>query len=218
MLFSDKELFNKIKVKVIKKKMNFLSIDSTLKQMIFFLKHEKRTYISKYHNTKENNENFINLLINFLDKNNFKLHNIENIFVNQGPGNFSSVRTSISVAKGLKISSKLKLFGYNTFDLLGSTFYNKSLIILIHKEQNNFFIQEFSRNLKKDKNPKIMDLKKINIMKGKELLVFNYNKNKALEFIKRKFLYIDKIHYKNLDFLYEKNLIIKKLIKPLYLS
>lgn len=187
--------------------------------MIFFLKYEKRTYISKYHNTKENNENFINLLINFLDKNNLKLHNnIENIFVNQGPGNFSSIRTSISVAKGLKISNELKLFGYNTFDLLGSAFYNKSLVILIHKEENNFFIQEFGYNLKKNKNPKIIDLKKINIPKGKELLIFNYNKNKALEFIKRKFLYIGKIHYKNLGFLYKKNLIIKKLIKPLYLS
>ena len=36
------------------------------------------------------------------------------IIINQGPGSFSSIRTSLAVAKGLEISKKTKLFGFET--------------------------------------------------------------------------------------------------------
>ena len=39
------------------------------------------------------------------------------VLINQGPGSFSGVRVSIAVAKGLKISKKVKLYGYKNQDL-----------------------------------------------------------------------------------------------------
>ena len=39
------------------------------------------------------------------------------VIVNQGPGSFSGVRISLAVAKGLKISKKVKLYGYKNNDL-----------------------------------------------------------------------------------------------------
>ena len=39
------------------------------------------------------------------------------VIVNQGPGSFSRSRISLSVAKGLKITKKVKLFGYRNNDL-----------------------------------------------------------------------------------------------------
>ena len=39
------------------------------------------------------------------------------VIVNQGPGSFSSIRTSLAVAKGLEISKKIKLFGFKNQDL-----------------------------------------------------------------------------------------------------
>ena len=39
------------------------------------------------------------------------------VIVNQGPGSFSGIRVSIAVAKGLEISKKVKIFGYNSADL-----------------------------------------------------------------------------------------------------
>ena len=39
------------------------------------------------------------------------------IIINQGPGSFSSIRTSLAVAKGLEISKKVKLFGFKNDDL-----------------------------------------------------------------------------------------------------
>ena len=56
-------------------------------------------------------------MFDFLNKNNINLSKISHIFVNQGPGSFSGIRTSIAVAKGLSITNKLKLYGFNSYDL-----------------------------------------------------------------------------------------------------
>ena len=39
------------------------------------------------------------------------------ILVNNGPGSFSAIRISLAVAKGIKISKKLNLFGFKNADL-----------------------------------------------------------------------------------------------------
>ena len=57
------------------------------------------------------------LLFNFLGKNNINLNKLSNLFVNQGPGNFSGIRTSITTAKGLSITNNLNLYGFNSDDL-----------------------------------------------------------------------------------------------------
>ena len=49
----------------------------------------------------------------FFKENNLSLDDISEIFINQGPGNFSGLRASLAIAKGLAISKNLKLFGYN---------------------------------------------------------------------------------------------------------
>jgi len=54
------------------------------------------------------------LLFNFLKENNMKINDINNIFVNQGPGKFSGIRSSIAVAKALSITNKLDLYGFNS--------------------------------------------------------------------------------------------------------
>ena len=56
-------------------------------------------------------------MLDFLKQNNINLSEINNLFVNQGPGSFSAIRTSISVAKGLSIANKLSLYGFNSRDL-----------------------------------------------------------------------------------------------------
>ena len=39
------------------------------------------------------------------------------VLVNNGPGSFSTIRVALSVAKGIKISTKAKLFGFKNSDL-----------------------------------------------------------------------------------------------------
>ena len=39
------------------------------------------------------------------------------ILINNGPGSFSTIRVALSIAKGIKISNKVKLFGFKDSDL-----------------------------------------------------------------------------------------------------
>ncbi len=52
-----------------------------------------------------------------IEKHNVELDENFSVIVNQGPGSFSGIRISLAVAKGMKISKNVKLFGYKDPDL-----------------------------------------------------------------------------------------------------
>ncbi len=60
----------------------------------------------------------MNLILNFLDEHNLNFDNINQIFVNQGPGKVSSIRNSISIAKGVAFAKNIELYGFFTEDLV----------------------------------------------------------------------------------------------------
>ena len=60
----------------------------------------------------------------FLQKNNIRIGDIKNIFINQGPGKFSGIRTSISVAKALAIIKNINLYGFKSKDLKDKDYMN----------------------------------------------------------------------------------------------
>ena len=155
--------------------MNFLSIDGALENIIFFIKIDNKTYSNTFQSNKYNYENLSNLLINFLNRRNVDLNEVENIFVNQGPGNFSGLRTTIAVAKGLCISKKLKIFGYNTFFLAGSKFFDETFVLLIYRNKESFFVQEFEFNLKTNYLSKIISLNELKMYNDKKLVIVNKN-------------------------------------------
>mgnify|MGYP001443900161 CR=1 FL=1 len=75
---------------------------------------DKKSYTSEHTNSRENFDKFTLLLLNFLKKNKIKLEEINNVFVNQGPGKFTGIRTSVSVVKALNITNKLSIYGFNS--------------------------------------------------------------------------------------------------------
>ena len=96
---------------------NFLIIDFIGKDDKLGLGINKEFFIHYFKNIKNNNENLVFEISKFLEK--YKVGVDENfsIIVDQGPGSFSSIRTSLAVAKGLEISKKTKLFGFKNNDL-----------------------------------------------------------------------------------------------------
>ena len=98
-------------------KMNFLIIDGASEKIFFFINYNNCSYNKSFESSKNNYEKLSILLFEFLNQNNINLSKISHIFVNQGPGSFSGIRTSIAVAKGLSITKKLKLYGFNSHDL-----------------------------------------------------------------------------------------------------
>tara|TARA_B100000953_G_scaffold282630_1_gene260954 strand:+ start:226 stop:603 length:378 start_codon:yes stop_codon:yes gene_type:complete len=113
--------------------MNFLLIDGAMDKIYFFSHFNNNSYNQSFESSKNNYEKFYLLLSDFLNQNNIDLSKLRHLFVNQGPGNFSGIRTSVAVAKGLFITRKLDLYGFNSYDLKGMNYLN--IILLYEKGQ-----------------------------------------------------------------------------------
>ena len=81
-------------------------------------------------NIKKNDE-LVGNIIKFLKKHDIVVDKNFSIIVNRGPGSFSSIRVSLSVAKGIQISKGAKLYGYKDSSLC--KFDAKNINLLIEK-------------------------------------------------------------------------------------
>ncbi len=75
------------------------------------------------------------LILNFLYKKKIKLSEINRIFVNLGPGKFTSLRISLSIAKAISIANDAVLVGYKSKDLINKNY--KNLVKLNNKKSLN---------------------------------------------------------------------------------
>ena len=94
--------------------MKNLIIDAANDKIIFSFISEKQSYTRSHTNSRKNFDNFINLLLIFLKEYKIKMDDVERIFVNQGPGKFSSLRISISIAKAISLAKNITLAGFNS--------------------------------------------------------------------------------------------------------
>ena len=111
--------------------MNFLVIDGASDKICFFSQFNNISYSKYFESSKNNYEKLSILLFDFLNQNNIDLTKLHHLFVNQGPGSFSGIRTSIAVAKGLSITNKLSLYGFNSHDLKDMNYMN---IVSLYKK------------------------------------------------------------------------------------
>ena len=107
-----------------------------LKRKFFFsVITNTQSYNTSYINSRENYDKFMDFLLDFLKKNNIKLKDIEKIFVKEGPGKLSNIRTSIAIAKAIALSKNISLYGFNSKDFDGRNY--KKLIKLKKNNQSN---------------------------------------------------------------------------------
>ena len=76
----------------------------------------------------DNDQLVVNIL-KLIKKYKVNINNNFSILVNNGPGSFSSIRASLAVAKGLKISKKINIFGFKNEDLGQFSLANIELLI-----------------------------------------------------------------------------------------
>ena len=91
--------------------MSFLSIDCSTEIGSLFIKIKSKTFSKILQSVKSSNDLLMHEILDFFSKNKLKFDDIDQIFVNQGPGNFSNLRTSLSIAKGVSISKNVNLYG-----------------------------------------------------------------------------------------------------------
>ena len=68
-------------------------------------------------------------VLNLIKKHKVNLTSSFSILINSGPGSFSSLRISLAIAKGIRISKKIKLFGFKDSDLGQFSLANIELLI-----------------------------------------------------------------------------------------
>ena len=110
---------------------DFLIINFTGKNDSIGLRINNNFFIKKFQINNKANDSLVGNIAEFLKKNKANVDKNFSIIVNQGPGSFSSIRVSLAVAKGIKLSRGAKLFGYKG-DLLNELNL-KNIELLIEK-------------------------------------------------------------------------------------
>ena len=77
------------------------------------------TYNISYENTKINYEKLTIIINDFLSYYNLKIADINEIYVNKGPGSFAGIRNSLSVAKAFNIAKNIDFYCYSLEDFKG---------------------------------------------------------------------------------------------------
>ena len=75
-------------------------------------------------------------IINFLNKKKMKLNDIHRIYVNTGPGKYTGLRISLTIAKAISLSNKAELVGFKSEDLVDKNYRN-----LIKLKKKKLFIK-----------------------------------------------------------------------------
>ena len=201
--------------------MSFLSIDCSTEKSSLFIKTKSKTFIKFLQSDKFNNDLLMKQILVFFTQNNLTFEDISEIFVNQGPGNFSGLRGSLATAKGMSLSKKINLLGYNTFLWSCVKFFNKKdFIFSLIKHRDKYFIKKFDRSLK--------NTSKVKEITVEEIIKKYYNKFKVIPksmaknfdrgILNSKNLSLVDLDHNELEFLKLKGLLDKKLIKPIYLN
>ena len=201
--------------------MNFLSIDCSTDIGSLFVETKNKTFNKVLQSDKSNNDLLMKQILDFFMEHNLEFDDISQIFVNQGPGNFSGLRGSLATAKGVSLSKNLNLFGYDTFIWSCAKFFNKKdYIYSLIKFREKYFIKKFDKNLN-------------SVSKAEEIIVneiikkydnkFKVIPKNAIKYFDKKILKLNNLSIVDLDhneleFLQLKGLLDEKLIKPLYLS
>ena len=94
-----------------------LIIDAANEKIVFVIITDEQSYTTSHINSRQNFDNFMKLLSKFLKKIKIKISNINRIFVHLGPGKFTSLRISLSIAKAISFVNNTSLIGFQSSDL-----------------------------------------------------------------------------------------------------
>ena len=108
---SDLEL--KLENKII---MNKLIIDVVNKKIFLMVITKDDIYNITKDNTKINYEKLTLIINDFLNSNSLGINDIEQMYVNRGPGSFAGIRNSLSVVKAFYVARKVDYYCYSLDD------------------------------------------------------------------------------------------------------
>ena len=112
--------------------MTNLIIDAANEKIIFVIITDTQLYTTSYLNSRENFDNFMKLLLSFIQKKKKRINDVNRIFVNLGPGKFTSLRISLSIAKAISFANKASLIGFKSESLKNKNYKN---LLKLHQKK-----------------------------------------------------------------------------------
>ena len=101
------------------------------------LKFGDKFFVHDFDQKVSKNDQLASSILNLIKKYKVNINDNFSVLVNSGPGSFSSIRVSLAVAKGIKISKKINLFGFKNSDLDQFNLVNIELLIKKNLVQKN---------------------------------------------------------------------------------
>tara|TARA_B100001027_G_scaffold75719_2_gene51692 strand:+ start:6188 stop:6562 length:375 start_codon:yes stop_codon:yes gene_type:complete len=109
--------------------MNSLIVDAAKDFIFLQIIKDDKSYTNEYSNSRENFDRMGLFIFEHLNINNVNINDLTNIFVNQGPGNFTGIRASIATCKAISVSNNINLYGFESSQINDKN-YNKLLDLL----------------------------------------------------------------------------------------
>ena len=116
---------------------DFLILNCIGKNDKIGIKVNNKFYIHDIDQKLNKNEYLVLNILNLVKKHKVNINKNFSILINTGPGRFSSIRVSLAVAKGIKISKRISLYGYKNADLSQFNLMNIELLIKKNLIQKN---------------------------------------------------------------------------------
>ncbi len=91
---------------------DFLIISFTGKNNFIGLRLNNNFFIKKFQTNIKNNESLVNNIFEFGKQKKANINQNFSVIVNIGPGSFTSIRVSLAIGKGIKLSKGASLYGY----------------------------------------------------------------------------------------------------------
>ena len=108
---------------------DFLIINCIGKNDKIGLRVNENFFIHVFNSKTKKRDHLVIDVLNLIKKHQVNLTSSFSILINSGPGSFSSLRISLAIAKGIRISKKIKLFGFKDSDLGQFSLANIELLI-----------------------------------------------------------------------------------------
>ena len=96
--------------------MNKLIMDITNEKIFLMIITKDDIYNITKENTKINFEKLTLIVKDFLFSNSLKLGDIQEIYINRGPGSFAGIRNSLSIVKAINVARKIDYYCYSLED------------------------------------------------------------------------------------------------------
>ena len=146
--------------------MKYLFIDTSNSFINIYIVKDKEVLNKKHYQTLKDMANSIMPLIReSFNEVDFKVNDIDKIFVTVGPGSFTGVRVGITVAKTISWSLNIPVYPI-------STKYNK-IISIIDARRENVFTGYYDSNLNKIKNEELVSID--SIKKNEDTILVSYD-------------------------------------------